>query len=42
MGDDFNLNMLGDANVIAQWDKAGNAIGYNNGFDFNGLLSAAI
>lgn len=30
-GDDFNLDMLGDANQIAQWDLPGNAIGYNNG-----------
>ncbi len=33
VGDDFNLNMLGDANLIAQWDLPGNAIGYNNGFN---------
>lgn len=32
VGDDFNLNMIGDANLIAQWDEPGNAIGYNNGF----------
>lgn len=30
-GDDFNLNLIGDANMIAQWDLAGNAIGFNNG-----------
>ncbi len=32
VGDDFDLNMLGDANLIGQWDIAGNSIGYNNGF----------
>ncbi|MEZ5014678.1 MAG: hypothetical protein R2794_10345 [Chitinophagales bacterium] len=32
VGDDFDLNMIGDAQVIAQWDEPGNAIGYNNGF----------
>jgi hypothetical protein len=32
-GDDFNLDMLADANQIAQWDTPGNAIGYNNGFN---------
>jgi hypothetical protein len=31
IGDDFNLDMLGDANQIAQWDLPGNHIGYNNG-----------
>lgn len=31
-GDDFNLNMLNDAQVIGQWDKPGDAVGYNNGF----------
>lgn len=31
VGDDFNLNLIGDANMIGQWDLAGNAIGYNNG-----------
>ncbi len=32
-GDDFNLNMINDANIIAQWDLPGNNIGFNNGFD---------
>jgi len=31
IGDDFNLNMINDANMIAQWDNAGNNIGFNNG-----------
>lgn len=31
VGADFNLNLLGDANMIGQWDLSGNAIGYNNG-----------
>jgi hypothetical protein len=33
-GDDLGLNLLAEANLIAQWDSAGNAIGYNNGFDY--------
>ncbi len=32
VGDDLNLDLIGSAELIAQWDKAGNAIGYNNGF----------
>ncbi|MEI7803456.1 MAG: hypothetical protein WCI97_12455, partial [Bacteroidota bacterium] len=31
-GDDLNVQTTGSTNKIAQWDKAGNAIGYNNGF----------
>lgn len=31
-GDDLNLDLIGSAQWIAQWDKSGNAIGYNNGF----------
>ena len=33
LGDDLNLKMIQDAKMIAQWDSAGNGIGYNNGFD---------
>jgi hypothetical protein len=33
VGDDLALNLLDDANLLAQWDSAGNAIGYNNGFN---------
>ena len=32
-GDDFNLNMINDANLISQWDVPGNNIGFNNGFN---------
>ncbi|MBC8045853.1 MAG: hypothetical protein H7Y00_03610, partial [Fimbriimonadaceae bacterium] len=42
VGDDFNLDMINDANIIAQWDKPGNAIGYNNGFDFIELTTPEI
>lgn len=31
-GDDLDLNLSGDAKLIAQWDSAGNDIGFNNGF----------
>ncbi len=31
-GDDLDLNLSGDAKLIAQWDSTGNAIGFNNGF----------
>ncbi len=41
-GDDFNLDMINDANMIAQWDKTGNAIGYNNGFNVVRLTSPVI
>ena len=33
VGDDRNLNLIGDASLIGQWDKAGNSVGFNNGFD---------
>ncbi len=33
-GDDLGLNLLAEANLIAQWDSAANGIGFNNGFDF--------
>ncbi len=32
-GDDMELKILDEKNLIAQWDSAGNSIGYNNGFD---------
>lgn len=32
-GDDQKSNLLDQANLIAQFDKPGNNIGYNNGFD---------
>lgn len=32
VGDDFNPDLIGEANLIAQFDKPGNNIGYNNGF----------
>jgi len=32
LGDDLNLKMVQDARLIAQWDSAGNNIGFNNGF----------
>lgn len=32
VGDDFSVDMLGEAKKIAQWDKPGNDIGFNNGF----------
>jgi hypothetical protein len=32
VGDDLNLNLLDEANLLAQWDSVGNGIGYNNGF----------
>ncbi|MDP1726816.1 MAG: hypothetical protein Q8M15_08530 [Bacteroidota bacterium] len=32
-GDDMNLKILDEANLIAQWDSAGNNVGFNNGFD---------
>lgn len=31
-GDDLNGNLIDKRNLIAQWDSAGNNIGYNNGF----------
>ena len=33
LGDDLDRNLLQDATLIAQWDSAGNEIGYNNGFE---------
>ena len=33
VGEDLNLDVIGDADLIAQFDKIGNAVGYNNGFD---------
>lgn len=32
-GDDATGNLIDQRNLIAQWDSAGNNIGYNNGFD---------
>jgi hypothetical protein len=32
-GDDLRPNLLANASLIAQWDKPGNAVGFNNGFD---------
>ena len=42
VGDDFNLNMINDANMIAQWDIAGNNIGFNNGTTAIKLTSPVI
>ncbi|MFN4084050.1 MAG: hypothetical protein ACK4K9_10495 [Bacteroidia bacterium] len=33
MGDDLDLNLLDKKFMIAQWDSAGNDIGFNNGFE---------
>ncbi len=33
VGDDFSLDMIGEAELVAQWDTEGNSIGFNNGFD---------
>ncbi|MGB0432047.1 MAG: hypothetical protein ACPGLV_16350, partial [Bacteroidia bacterium] len=33
IGDDKNLDLIGASNLIAQWDSAGNAVGFNNGFE---------
>lgn len=33
LGEDFELDVLGAADVIAEFDKPGNAVGFNNGFD---------
>lgn len=41
-GDDFNLNLLGDANMIAQWDLPGNNLGYNNGLQLVALTTPEI
>ncbi|MFN4993129.1 MAG: hypothetical protein ACK5FU_00555, partial [Bacteroidota bacterium] len=32
-GDDLDQVITDDLNLIAQWDSAANAVGYNNGFD---------
>lgn len=32
-GDDLGLNLLTEASLAGQWDKAGNAVGFNNGFE---------
>jgi hypothetical protein len=33
IGDDLDQDLADNNNLIAQWDSAGNNIGYNNGFD---------
>ncbi len=33
IGEDLNLDLINSADIIAQWDKQGNAVGFNNGFD---------
>ncbi len=33
VGEDKQLNLLADADLIGQWDKGGNAVGFNNGFE---------
>lgn len=33
IGDDLKPNFTDARNLIAQWDSAGNSVGYNNGFD---------
>jgi hypothetical protein len=32
IGDDLDRDLSNDNNLIAQWDSAGNSVGYNNGF----------
>ncbi|MBC7382516.1 MAG: hypothetical protein H7296_05895 [Bacteroidia bacterium] len=32
-GDDLKLKILDEANLIGQWDSAGNSVGFNNGFN---------
>ncbi|TVR78748.1 MAG: hypothetical protein EA412_07885 [Chitinophagaceae bacterium] len=32
IGDDFGVDLLGESKLIAQWDKPGNDVGFNNGF----------
>ncbi len=40
LGEDIKLNIaLDSSNLIAQWDVAGNGIGFNNGFDIIKLQS---
>lgn len=41
-GEDFNLNLIGDANMIAQWDLPANGIGFNNGFSAIALTTPEI
>lgn len=31
-GDDLGLSLLSEANLLMQWDSAGNSLGFNNGF----------
>jgi hypothetical protein len=31
-GDDSRLDLIGSSRLVAQWDSAGNDVGYNNGF----------
>jgi hypothetical protein len=33
VGDDAGLNLISEVDLIAQWDKAGNSVGFNNGFE---------
>lgn len=33
IGDDLDQNLSDNNNLISQWDSAGNAFGFNNGFD---------
>lgn len=33
LGDDLDRNLLSEANLVAQWDSSGNAVGFNNGFE---------
>ncbi len=42
IGDDKSTNLLDKANLIAQWDSAGNAIGFNNGFSSIQLPSPVV
>lgn len=32
LGDDKGTDLLSKANLVAQWDSSGNAVGFNNGF----------
>ncbi len=32
IGDDMGTDLLGKANLISQWDRVGNDVGFNNGF----------
>ncbi len=42
IGDDLTLKILDEANLIGQWDSAGNDIGFNNGFDLIKLAEPKI